>query len=53
MNTIFSTTTNNFDVIEIIRTQDGWYDVYFNGEFASQHISLSMAYVELEAQLSL
>lgn len=53
MNTIFSTTTKNFDVIQIITTQDNWYEVYFNEEFISQNISLSMAYAEVEAQLSL
>ena len=53
MNTIFRTTTKNFDVIQIIITQNDWYEVYFNDTFISQHISLSMAYAEVESQLSL
>ena len=53
MSTIFSTTTKNFDVIQIIITQDDWHEVYFNDELISQNISLSTAYAEVEAQLSL
>lgn len=53
MNTIFSTATKNFDTIQIILTQDDWYEVYFNNKFISQNMSLSMAYDELESQLSL
>ena len=53
MTTIFSTTTQNFDTIQIIVTKDGWYEVYFNNKFISQCISLSMAYDEVESQLSL
>ena len=53
MNAIFSTTTKNFDTIQIIITQDNWYEVYFNNKLISQNISLSMAYAEVEAQLSL
>ena len=53
MNTIFSTTTKNFDTIQIIETADGWYEVYFNNAFMSQSNSLSMAYDEVESQLSL
>ena len=53
MNTIFSTTTKNFDTIEIIETADSWYEVYFNNVLMSQSISLSMAYDEVEYQLSL
>ena len=53
MNTIFSTTTKNFDTIQIIETADGWYEVYFNNAFISQNISLSMAYCEVESQQSL
>ncbi len=53
MNTIFSTTTKNFDTIQIIETTDGWYEVYFNNAFISQNISLSMAYGEVESQQSL
>ena len=53
MNTIFSTTTKNFDTIQIIETADGWYEVYFNNVFMSQCVSLSMTYDEVEAQLSL
>ena len=53
MNTIFSTTTKNFDTIQIIETADGWYEVYFNNAFMSQCTSLSMAYDEVESQLSL
>ena len=53
MNTIFSTVTRNFDIIQIILTQDNWYEIYFNGKFISQTISLSMAYDEVESQLSL
>ena len=53
MNTIFSITTKNFDTIQITETVDGWYEVYFNNEFMSQCISLSMAYDEVESQLSL
>ena len=53
MNTIFSTTTKNFDTIQIIETTDSWFEVYFNNAFMSQCISLSMAYDEVESQLSL
>ena len=53
VNTIFSTITKNFDTIQIIETADGWYEVYFNNTFISQCISLTMAYDELESQLSL
>ena len=53
MNTIFSTKTKNFDTIQIIETADSWYEVYFNNKFISQNISLSMAYDEVESQLSL
>ena len=53
MNTIFNTTTTNFDTIKIIETADGWYEVYFNNALMSQCISLSMAYDEVESQLSL
>ena len=53
MNTIFSTTTKNFDTIQIIETVDSWYEVYFNNAFVSQSISLSMAYDEVESQQSL
>ena len=53
MKTIFSTTTKNFDTIQIIETADGWYEVYFNNTFISQCISLTMAYDEAESQLSL
>ena len=53
MTTIFSTTTQNFDMIRIIVTKDGWYDVYFNEKFISQHISLSQAYDDVDSQLSL
>ena len=53
MNTIFSTGTKNFDTIQIIETADSWYEVYFNNVFISQCISLSMAYDEVESQLSL
>ena len=53
MNTIFNTITKNFDTIQIIETTDGWYEVYFNNAFISQNISLSMAYDEVEYQLSL
>ena len=53
MNTIFSITSKNFDTIQIIETADGWYEVYFNNAFISQHISLSMSYDEVESQLSL
>ena len=53
MNTIFSTATKNFDVIQIIITPDDWYEVYFNDKLISQNISLSMAYAEVESQLSL
>ena len=53
MNTIFSTTTKNFDTIQIIETVDGWYEVYFNNAFMSQCISLSMAYEDVESQQSL
>ena len=53
MNTIFSTATKNFDTIQIIETDDGWYEVYFNNNFISQCISLTMAYDEVESQLSL
>ena len=53
MNTIFSTTTKNFDTIQIIETVDSWYEVYFNNVLTSQHISLSMAYDEVESQQSL
>ena len=53
MNTSFSTTTKNFDTIQIIETTDGWYEVYFNNAYISQCISLSMAYDEVESQLSL
>ena len=53
MTTIFSTSTQNFDTIQIIATEDGWYEVYFNNKFISQCISLSMAYAEAEVQLSL
>ena len=53
MNTIFSTKTKNFDTIQIIETDDSWYEVYFNNKFISQTISLSMAYDEVESQLSL
>lgn len=53
MHIIFSTTTKNFDVIQIIITQDDWYEVYFNDELISQNISLSIAYAEVESQFSL
>ena len=53
MNTIFSTITKNFDTIQIIETADSWYEVHFNKKFISQCISLSMAYDEVESQLSL
>ena len=53
MNTIFSTTTKNFDTIQIIETADGWYEVYFNNAFMSQSNSLLMAYDEVESQISL
>ena len=53
MNIIFSTTTKNFDAIQIIETADSWYDVYFNNELISQCLSLSMAYDEVESQQSL
>ena len=53
MNTIFSTTTKNFDTIQIIETDDSWFEVNFNNAFMSQCISLSMAYDEVESQLSL
>ena len=53
MTTIFSTTTRNFDTIQIIVTPDDWYEVYFNNTFISQYISLNMAYDEIESQLSL
>ena len=53
MTTIFSTSTKNFDTIQIIKTVDSWYEVYFNNAFISQCISLSMAYDEVESQLSL
>ena len=53
MSTIFSTTTKNFDTIQIIETDDSWYEVYFNNNFISQNISLSEAYNEVESQLSL
>ena len=53
MSTIFSIATKNFDTIQIIETADSWYEVYFNKVFMSQCISLSMAYDEVEAQLSL
>ena len=53
MISIFITTTKNFDTIQIIITQDNWYEVYFNNKLISQHMSLTMAYAEVEAQLSL
>ena len=53
MNTIFSTTTKNFDTIQIIEAADSWFEVYFNNALMSQCISLSMAYDEVESQLSL
>ena len=53
MSTIFSTTTKNFDAIQIIETDDSWFEVYFNNEFISQCLSLPMAYDEVESQLSL
>ena len=53
MNTIFSTTTKNFDTIQIIETVDSWYEVYFNNTFISQCLNLSMAYDEVESQQSL
>jgi len=53
MNTIFSTTTKNYDTISIVSTQKGWYDVYLNNKFVSQSISLYEAYNEVESQLSL
>ena len=53
MNIIFSTATKNFDAIQIIETADSWYEVYFNNALMSQCISLTMAYDEVESQLSL
>mgnify|MGYP003595933224 CR=1 FL=1 len=53
MNTIFSTTTKNYDTISVVRTQDDWYEVYFNNTLISQHISLKIAYEDVENQLSL
>lgn len=53
MNTIFSTTTKNYDTISIVITQDDWYEVYFNNTVISQCISLKMAYDDVESQLSL
>ena len=53
MNKIFSITTKNFDTITIVSTKNDWYEVYFNNAFISQHMSLTMAYDEVESQLSL
>ncbi len=53
MTTIFTTTTKNFDTIQIIETAESWFEVYFNNAFISQSISLSMAFDEVESQLSL
>ena len=53
MNTVFTTTTKNYDVINIIVTNEDWYAVYFNNMLQQECISLSEALREVERQLSL
>ena len=53
MNTIFQTTTKNFDVISIIETSDNYFFTCFNDQVVSEDMTFSQALREVEKQMSL
>lgn len=53
MNTIFQTTTKNFDVISVIETLDNYFLTCFNGKIVSEDMTFIQALHEVENQMSL